>query len=397
MNMSANDRLKGRKTLKIANFLDEFEMDDIKRKVDIVGLFQSFGVKLTKKGRSYMGLCPWHNDTNPSLSVDRDQGLYNCFGCGERGDIFTLTRKMRGIEFKEALAYLKTLISVSSGTRLAEKASAKGDDDNAGRGDGVVIGDGVGAHNVDNAHNDNIVGGVDADGDFIDTDAAADDLAGEGRDDIAHNVNIAGNENGVDSAADDIASADDSADYAAAEKQAPSLRQGSAQTAVSHENAEGVLNAPTQSNMPTKLTAPTQLNAPTHSNAPAKSIALTQSTATGVTFTAIAEYYHKRLYANDKALSYLHKRGLENIQNYERFMIGYADGSLLEKIGENQRNALIELGIINSAGREHFRGCVIFPIYDDSGVVVGMYGRAIEPPPGIPLKNGEGIKHGLHP
>ena len=103
----ARDRLHGRKTLKVNNFLDEFEKDEIKKRVDIVDLFHHFGVKLTKKGKSYMTKCPWHNDTNPSLSVDRGKGVYNCFGCGESGDIFDLTEKMKGLDFKGALKYLK--------------------------------------------------------------------------------------------------------------------------------------------------------------------------------------------------------------------------------------------------------------------------------------------------
>lgn len=101
-------RLQGTKTLKVANLLNEFEKDDVKKSVDIVDLFSYFGVTLTKKGRNFMGLCPWHDDENPSLSVDRDQGLYNCFGCGESGDIFSLAEKMRGYTFREAVVFLKS-------------------------------------------------------------------------------------------------------------------------------------------------------------------------------------------------------------------------------------------------------------------------------------------------
>ena len=103
----AYDRLAGKKTLKVAGFLDEFEKDEVKKNIDIVRLFSSFGVKLNKKGKSYTGLCPWHDDKNPSLSVDRDKGLYNCFGCGESGDIFSLVEKMKGFSFAQALKYLK--------------------------------------------------------------------------------------------------------------------------------------------------------------------------------------------------------------------------------------------------------------------------------------------------
>ena len=49
----------------------------------------------------------WHDDKNPSLSVDRDKGLYNCFGCGESGDIFSLVEKMKDLSFAQALKYLK--------------------------------------------------------------------------------------------------------------------------------------------------------------------------------------------------------------------------------------------------------------------------------------------------
>jgi len=103
----AQDRLKGKKTLKVEGFLEEFEKDALKDKVDIVDLFLEFVVKLTKKGKNYIGLCPWHEDKNPSLSVDRDKGLYNCFGCGESGDVFTLVEKMKGYGFKKALEFLK--------------------------------------------------------------------------------------------------------------------------------------------------------------------------------------------------------------------------------------------------------------------------------------------------
>lgn len=105
--MIVADRLKGRKTLKVGEFLDEFEKDDIKKDVDIVGLFRHFGVELTKKGKSHVARCPWHDDKNPSLSVDQGKGLYNCFGCGESGDIFTLTEKMKGFSFRESVDYLK--------------------------------------------------------------------------------------------------------------------------------------------------------------------------------------------------------------------------------------------------------------------------------------------------
>ncbi|MBN1615824.1 MAG: toprim domain-containing protein, partial [Spirochaetales bacterium] len=105
-----SDRLGGRKTLKVSGFLDEFEKDEIKDKVDIVSLFASFGVELTKKGSSFVGLCPFHDDHNPSLSVDQGKGLFNCFGCGASGDVFEVVERIKGTDFKGSLKYLKEWI-----------------------------------------------------------------------------------------------------------------------------------------------------------------------------------------------------------------------------------------------------------------------------------------------
>jgi len=103
-----SDRLGGKKTLRVEEFLEEFEKEEVKARVDILALFESFGVRLSKRGKGYVGLCPWHEDQNPSLSVDRTKGLYHCFGCGESGDVVSLVRKMKGFGFREALSYLKS-------------------------------------------------------------------------------------------------------------------------------------------------------------------------------------------------------------------------------------------------------------------------------------------------
>jgi DNA primase len=107
MSSIKKSRLGGVKTLKVSGILDEFEKDEVKKGVDIVSLFSSFGVHLEKKGKSWMGRCPWHEDSTPSLSVDQEKGLYNCFGCGESGDAFDLVMKERGLDFPSAVKFLK--------------------------------------------------------------------------------------------------------------------------------------------------------------------------------------------------------------------------------------------------------------------------------------------------
>jgi DNA primase len=107
MSSVKKSRLGGVKTLKVSGILDEFEKDEVKKEVDIVSLFSSFGVHLEKKGKSWMGRCPWHEDSTPSLSVDQEKGLYNCFGCGESGDAFDLVMKEKGLDFPSAVKFLK--------------------------------------------------------------------------------------------------------------------------------------------------------------------------------------------------------------------------------------------------------------------------------------------------
>jgi hypothetical protein len=55
--------------------------------LDIVELMEKLGVRVKKTGKEYLGLCPFHDDHNPSLSVNREKGLWHCFGCGRGGDV----------------------------------------------------------------------------------------------------------------------------------------------------------------------------------------------------------------------------------------------------------------------------------------------------------------------
>jgi len=62
--------------------------------------------RLKKAGRSWKGLCPFHNERTPSFTVDRDKGLYHCFGCGAGGDVIHFVRQMDRLEFPEAVESL---------------------------------------------------------------------------------------------------------------------------------------------------------------------------------------------------------------------------------------------------------------------------------------------------
>lgn len=77
----------------------------IKDAIDIAELIGDT-VRLTKKGRSYSGLCPFHDEKTPSFIVSPDRGTWHCFGCGKGGDIFTFVMLKEGLSFPEALEYL---------------------------------------------------------------------------------------------------------------------------------------------------------------------------------------------------------------------------------------------------------------------------------------------------
>jgi len=87
-------------------------IETIKAKVDLV---EEIGlvVALRKSGRSYTGLCPFHNERTPSFHVFAESQTWYCFGCKESGDVFTFVEKQQGVEFQDALLYLAEKAGVS--------------------------------------------------------------------------------------------------------------------------------------------------------------------------------------------------------------------------------------------------------------------------------------------
>ncbi|MFP3022129.1 MAG: DNA primase [Wolbachia sp.] len=86
-------------------------IDIIKSKLllsDIVGK----KVRLIKRGDSFVGLCPFHNEKTPSFSVSNVKGLYYCFGCSAHGDAFEFISQTEGLSFKEALEKLASVAGV---------------------------------------------------------------------------------------------------------------------------------------------------------------------------------------------------------------------------------------------------------------------------------------------
>ncbi|MGC8971341.1 MAG: DNA primase [bacterium] len=83
----------------------------IKERIDIVDFISSY-VKLTRSGKNYIGLCPFHNDHNPSFTVSPDKQLFYCFGCKEGGDVIKFLMKIEHLSYREALAQLGRRVGI---------------------------------------------------------------------------------------------------------------------------------------------------------------------------------------------------------------------------------------------------------------------------------------------
>ena len=80
-------------------------VEEIRMKNDIVDVISGY-VKLTRRGSSYFGLCPFHNEKSPSFSVSPGKQMYYCFGCGAGGNVFTFLMEYENFTFPEAMQAL---------------------------------------------------------------------------------------------------------------------------------------------------------------------------------------------------------------------------------------------------------------------------------------------------
>src|ERR1700681_382259 len=85
---------------------------ELRSAADIVAIISDH-TKLKKAGRSWKGLCPFHSERTPSFTVDRDKGLYHCFGCGAGGDVIHFVRQIDRLDFPEAVEALASRFGVS--------------------------------------------------------------------------------------------------------------------------------------------------------------------------------------------------------------------------------------------------------------------------------------------
>jgi len=105
-------------------FITDKIKEDIKSRADIVDVISEY-IPLTQKGKAFVGLCPFHDDTKPSLYVTRDLGIFKCFSCNAAGDIFTFLMKYQKLTYPEAVRSLADKYGVIIATLSQESGESK--------------------------------------------------------------------------------------------------------------------------------------------------------------------------------------------------------------------------------------------------------------------------------
>src|SRR5665213_2916023 len=98
-------KLKLRFSPSVVVKVSQDQIERIREATNIVDLVSEH-VRLKRRGRNFVGLCPFHNEKTPSFNILEDKGIFKCFGCGKGGDAFSFVMQMEAPTFPEALRKL---------------------------------------------------------------------------------------------------------------------------------------------------------------------------------------------------------------------------------------------------------------------------------------------------
>ena len=102
-------------------------INEVRRKNDIVDVIGE-KIPLEKRGKNYFGVCPFHDDTNPSMSVSREKQIYTCFSCHATGNVFTFLMNYEHKEFNQVLSDLANRVGIALSGFKTKKISTKYDE-----------------------------------------------------------------------------------------------------------------------------------------------------------------------------------------------------------------------------------------------------------------------------
>lgn len=100
------------------------QIAEIRERIDIIKVVEA-SVRLEKRGRRWVGLCPFHSEKTPSFGVSAEKQLYHCFGCGAGGDVFDFVMQLEGLDFPAAVRRLAAMAGVQLPERARSPAEAR--------------------------------------------------------------------------------------------------------------------------------------------------------------------------------------------------------------------------------------------------------------------------------
>lgn len=105
--------------------IEQNEINEIRKQLNIVDVVSEY-IPLVKKGSSYWGLCPFHNDKNPSMSVDPNRQIYRCWSCNNSGNVFSFVSQIENISFRDSIILLADKLGYTLKNNV-KKSSSKYD------------------------------------------------------------------------------------------------------------------------------------------------------------------------------------------------------------------------------------------------------------------------------
>lgn len=104
----------------MTNRIEEEVIEQVRNNTDIVDVISEY-VQLTKRGRNFFGLCPFHGEQTPSFSVTQEKQIFHCFGCGAGGNVITFLMDIENLAFQDAVSKLGGRIGIT----IAESSSSR--------------------------------------------------------------------------------------------------------------------------------------------------------------------------------------------------------------------------------------------------------------------------------
>ena len=90
-------------------FIEQSKINEVREKANIVDIVGGY-LPLTQKGKNFFGVCPFHDDHSPSMSVSSEKQIFKCFSCGASGNVFTFVSDCENVPFGESVSDRKSVV-----------------------------------------------------------------------------------------------------------------------------------------------------------------------------------------------------------------------------------------------------------------------------------------------